>query len=63
MRLIHELSDQAYPRIEPEGAVVPLLEKAGLEPPKTIGEQLELLRGLQKAGDADPRITGLISID
>ncbi|NTV48864.1 MAG: hypothetical protein HGB32_08725 [Geobacteraceae bacterium] len=53
MRLIHELSDQTYPRIEPEGAVAPLLEQAGLVPPDTIREQLELLRGLQEAGDTN----------
>jgi len=47
MRLIHELSDQIYPRIEPEGAIAPLLEGAGLVCPDTIGEQLELLRNLQ----------------
>lgn len=47
MRLIHELSDQVYPRIEPEGAIAPLLERAGLVCPDTIGEQLELLRELQ----------------
>ncbi|MHB8058829.1 MAG: glycosyltransferase family protein [Desulfuromonadaceae bacterium] len=47
MRMIHELSDQAYPRIEPEGAVAPLLERAGHAAPDTVSEQLELLRSLQ----------------
>jgi hypothetical protein len=47
MRLIHELSDQVYPRIEPEGAVAPLLERAGHRAPDSVTEQLELLRSLQ----------------
>ncbi|NTW98613.1 MAG: hypothetical protein HGB35_01480 [Geobacteraceae bacterium] len=47
MRLIHELSDRAYPRIEPEGAVAPLLERAGHVAPDSISKQLELLRSLQ----------------
>ncbi len=50
MRLIHELSDRAYPRIEPEAAVAPLLGHAGQVAPASIGGQLELLRTLQ--GDA-----------
>jgi hypothetical protein len=50
MRLIHELSDHAYPRIAPEEGVAPLLERAGLDIPETIAEQLELLRGLQGTG-------------
>lgn len=52
MRLIHELSDRAYPRIAPEEAVAPLLERAGLVTPNSIGEQLELLRGQQGASDS-----------
>ncbi|MDD2542314.1 MAG: glycosyltransferase family 2 protein [Desulfuromonadaceae bacterium] len=47
MRFIHELSDQMYPRIEPEGAIAPLLERAGHVAPASISEQLELLRSLQ----------------
>ena len=47
MRLIHELSDRAYPRIEPEGAVAPLFERAGHVAPDSLSEQLELLRSLQ----------------
>ncbi|MBW4055706.1 MAG: hypothetical protein HIU83_09925 [Proteobacteria bacterium] len=47
MRLIHELSDQGYPRIAPEGAIAPLLERAGHVAPASISEQLEILRGLQ----------------
>ncbi|MFZ4855220.1 MAG: glycosyltransferase family 2 protein [Desulfuromonadaceae bacterium] len=48
MRLVHELSDQVYPRIPPEKAVLPLLELAGMVcPDTTIGGQLELLRTLQ----------------
>ena len=58
MRLIHELSDANYPRISPEGAVAPLLEHAGLVSPDTIGEQLELLRGLQGAGNTDSSTIG-----
>lgn len=49
MRLIHELSDRAYPRIEPEEAVAPLLERAGLVSPDSVDGQLELLRKLQEA--------------
>ncbi len=47
MRLIHELSDRAYPRIAPEGAVAPLLVRAGQVSPDSVGGQLELLRRLQ----------------
>lgn len=47
MRLIHELSDRAYPRIAPEPATAPLLERAGRVCPDTASEQLQLLRGLQ----------------
>ena len=50
MRLIHELSDRAYPRIAAEKAVAPLLERAGQASPDTVGGQLELLRRLQGAG-------------
>lgn len=49
MRLIHELSDKAYPRLSPEIAVAPIIERAGLIPPDTLGGQLELLRSLQGA--------------
>ena len=49
MRLIHELSDRTYPRIAPEMAVAPLLERAGQSVPDTIGGQLKLLRRLQGA--------------
>jgi hypothetical protein len=47
MRLIHELSDRVYPRIPPERAVAPLLERAGHAAPDTVGGQLELLRRVQ----------------
>ena len=47
MRLIHELSDKVYPRITPEEAVAPLLERAGHVVPYMISEQLDLLRRLQ----------------
>ena len=46
MRLIHELSDRAFPRIEPEEAVAPLLEQLGYISPDTVAGQLELLRRL-----------------
>jgi hypothetical protein len=47
MRLIHELSEKSYPRIAPEMAVAPLLERAGQVSPDAVVEQLELLRSLQ----------------
>jgi hypothetical protein len=47
MRLIHELSDHAFPRIAPELAIAPLFERAGKACPSTVSEQLELLRKLQ----------------
>jgi hypothetical protein len=47
MRLVHELSDRAYPRIAPEGAVAPLLMRAGQVCPDSVGGQLELLRRMQ----------------
>ena len=47
MRLIHELSDRVYPRIEPGEAVAPLLEQLGYISPDTVTGQLELLRRLQ----------------
>ena len=49
MRLIHELSDNVYPRIAPEGAIAPLLGHAGLHSPESISGQLELLRRIQGA--------------
>lgn len=50
MRLIHELSNKDYPRIEPEGAVALILERAGYRCPETVTDQLNLLRSLQGAG-------------
>lgn len=47
MRLIHELSEQAYPRSTPLAAVAPLLVRAGLSPSDSIGGQLDLLRSEQ----------------
>jgi hypothetical protein len=47
MRVIHELSRKAYPRVSPEMAVAPILERAGLVAPETVFGQLELLRSLQ----------------
>lgn len=49
MRLIHKLSDKAYPRSAPELAVARLLEWAGLDTPDTVSGQLELLRKRQGA--------------
>ncbi|MFZ2947891.1 MAG: hypothetical protein WA003_00270 [Desulfuromonadaceae bacterium] len=50
MRLVHELSERAYPRIAPEEAVPPLLERVGQVSPDTVAGQLELLRRLQGVG-------------
>lgn len=47
MRLIHLLSDNGFPRISPEEAVPPLLERAGYVMPPDVSGQLELLRSLQ----------------
>ncbi len=47
MRLIHELSDRAYPRIAPEEAVASLLSRAGQIGSDVVCEQLELLRRLR----------------
>ncbi len=49
MRLIHELSDRAHPRIAPEMAVAPLLVQAGQISPDTVAGRLELLRRMQNA--------------
>ncbi|MDD2850793.1 MAG: glycosyltransferase family 2 protein [Desulfuromonadaceae bacterium] len=49
MRLIHELSSAAFPRIAPEKAVAPLLIRTGVTVPGTVAEQLELLRNMQGA--------------
>jgi hypothetical protein len=48
MRLIHELSDKAYPRIAPEEAVAPLFEGSdSVGSDTSISGRLELLRTLQ----------------
>ncbi|MBC7962413.1 MAG: hypothetical protein H7Y05_05680 [Steroidobacteraceae bacterium] len=47
MRLIHLLSDHGYPRVSPQVAVPPLLERAGYGCPPGVSEQLELLRKMQ----------------
>jgi hypothetical protein len=50
MRLIHELSDRAYPRIPPEEALLPLLEQSGMVCSDiTLSGQLKFLRRLQGA--------------
>ncbi|WP_246545634.1 glycosyltransferase family 2 protein [Pelotalea chapellei] len=47
MRLMHHLTDSAWPRISPEQAVRPLLDQAGLTSGETVSNQLELLRSMQ----------------
>lgn len=47
MRLIHLLSDHGYPRVSPEEAVPPLLERSGYGIPPDVSGQLDLLRSLQ----------------
>ena len=54
MRLLHHLTDAAYPRIHPEEAVPPLLARAGYDCPPVIADQLALLRRIQ-GGDGIPR--------
>jgi hypothetical protein len=49
MRLMHHLTDAAYPRIQPEAAVAPLLALAADGCGASISEQLVLLRRLQGA--------------
>ena len=44
MRLMHHLTERAFPRIPPEQAVPPLMEPAGLGAPATIAGMLERLR-------------------
>jgi hypothetical protein len=58
MRFIHQLSDKIYPRIAPELAVAPLLERAGQVSPANASGQLELMRSLQGA-DCKPAITAV----
>jgi len=47
MRLMHHLTDRGCPRIEPERAVSPLLEQAGLEFETSSSGMLECLRRWQ----------------
>lgn len=47
MRLMHHLSDRAWPRCQPELGVMPLLERAGYSGAVDVGAMLGLLRGLQ----------------
>jgi hypothetical protein len=47
MRLLHHLSDRAWPRIPPEQAVGPLLKRAACDGAADAGGLLERLRGLQ----------------
>jgi hypothetical protein len=47
MRLMHHLTDAAYPRIPPEQAVPPLLERAGQDTAADVSGMLERLRHLQ----------------
>jgi len=52
MRLMHHLTDNGYPRVEPEQALAPLLRRAGVSCPPTVPAMLELLRIRQLAGDS-----------
>ena len=47
MRLMHHLTDNGYPRIQPEAAVPPLLKRAGQDGPVTVAGMLERLRVMQ----------------
>jgi hypothetical protein len=47
MRLMHHLTDAAHPRIAPEQAVGPLLERAGLAAPDDVSGMLGRLRTMQ----------------
>lgn len=47
MRLMHHLSDRAFPRVTPEQAVGPLLERAGQDGSGDVALLLERLRQLQ----------------
>jgi len=47
MRLMHHLTDNGYPRIQPEEAVPPLLKRAGQNGPVTVAGMLERLRIMQ----------------
>lgn len=47
MRLMHHLTDAAFPRIPPEQAVAPLLEQAGCSAQAEVSGMLEQLRALQ----------------
>lgn len=49
MRLMHHLTDSAHPRVSPEEAVPPLLERAGHNCPATVSGMLERLRVIQGA--------------
>ena len=51
MRLMHHLTDCASPRIQPEEAVAPLLERAGHRSPATVAAMLKLLRSVQGVAD------------
>ena len=47
MRLMHHLTDAAYPRIQPEQAVPPLLERAGQATAADVSGMLAHLRCMQ----------------
>lgn len=47
MRLMHHLTDAAFPRIAPEQSVAPLLERAGYRAQADVSGMLEQLRALQ----------------
>ncbi|KAB0664449.1 hypothetical protein F6V25_12985 [Oryzomonas japonica] len=47
MRLLHHFSDSAWPRVPPEEAVGPLLERSGQDAPVDVAGLLARLRALQ----------------
>ncbi|HTP64664.1 MAG TPA: hypothetical protein VMJ66_04670 [Geobacteraceae bacterium] len=56
MKLIHHLSAAAFPRCGPEEALPPLLERADLECPAGVSDQLELLRDYQGHASRQPEV-------
>jgi glycosyl transferase family 2 len=47
MRLMHHLTERAFPRTQPEEAVPPLLERTGHQSPANLSSMLDRLRALQ----------------
>lgn len=48
MRLMHHMTEYSHPRISPEKAVPPLLQRAGQHGPVTVAGMLERLRSMQR---------------